>query len=321
MKILVTGGAGYIGSLCVKKLIDNNHEVVVIDNLSHGRKDLIDKNAVFYEKDLNDMIALDEIFTKHKIESVIHFAGYKDVGESSKNGIKYSQNISGTINLLNAMVKHNVNKIIYSSSAALYGIPLESKPITEENPVSPINYYGYTKLCCEDLIKWYGQIYNLKYVSLRYFNVAGDGGLNYVDYNAQNVIPIIMEVVFEKRDIFQIYGNDYDTRDGTCIRDYIDVSDLVNAHILALNCNNNEIINLGTGLGTSVKELLDVTLKVTNINIPFRYVSRREGDPAFVVSGNEKAKKVLGWLPKYDIFHMINTTYNAYKHDFDIKNK
>jgi UDP-glucose 4-epimerase len=316
MKILVTGGAGYIGSLCTKKLIEQNHEVVVIDNLSNSKIDYIDKNAKFYQIDLNENKKLNHIFETENISAVIHFAGYKSVGESTQNPKKYSENITGTINLLNNIVKHNIKQIIYSSSAAVYGTPNTENEITETHSTNPINYYGYTKLCCEDLIKWYSSLYNFNFISLRYFNVAGDRGLNFIDHKAQNVIPIIMEVVFKKREMFEIYGDNFNTRDGTCIRDYIDINDLVNAHILALNQKENHIINLGTSKGTSVKELLDAVEQVTQKKINHKYTQPREGDPAFVVASNQKAKQILNWMPKYNITQMIESTYKVYKNNF-----
>jgi UDP-glucose 4-epimerase len=319
MKLIVTGGAGYIGSVCVKKLLDAGHEVIVIDNLSKGKKELISKGATFYQADLIDDTKIDIIFKQNKIDAVIHFAGYKAVGESMTNGIKYSDNITGTINLLNTMINNNVKKIIYSSSAAVYGIP-DKKIIDEETPTIPVNWYGYTKLSAEQIIEWYHKIYGINFVSLRYFNVAGDGGLLYVDPEAQNVLPIIMEAVFGKRDSFTIFGNDYHTPDGTCIRDYIDINDLIDAHILSLNINESHIINLGTGKGYSVKELFDAVIRIVRRDISFEYGKRREGDPAVVVATNEKAKRILGWEPKVHLNEMILSTYESYKKSYsDIK--
>ena len=309
--ILVTGGAGYIGSAAVRALIDKGHDVVIVDNMAKGRKEFIDPRAKFYEVDLVDIDDLAKAFSENKIDAVMHFAGYKAVDESMEDAVKYSDNITGTVNLLNMMVKYKVNKIIYSSSAAVYGIPKEF--LVDENcALSTINYYGFTKLASEQMIEWYSRIHEIKYISLRYFNVAGDSGLNYTDPDAKNVMSIIMEVLAGKRDKIVIYGDDYDTKDGTCIRDYIDINDLVDAHILALDAEENGVINLGTSTGVSVKELVDMTIGVTGKKLNYEVGPRREGDPAGFVASNEKAKRVLGWEPKVGLKEMIRTTYGAY---------
>ncbi len=310
-QILVTGGAGYIGSAAVKSLVEKGHEVVVVDNLSKGVKELVDDKAKFYEADLTDKKALDKVFKENDIDAVMHFAAYKAVGESMENAVKYSDNIEGTINLLDLMVKYDVKKIIYSSSAAVYGEP-KYNPIDEKHPTDPCNYYGFTKLECESLIRWYGKIYDIIYVSLRYFNVAGDSGLGYIDPNALNIIPIIMEVATGKRDKLVIFGEDYDTRDGSCVRDYIDVNDLVKAHILALDAKSSEIINLGTSKGTTVKELVKAAIDVLGKEFNYEVGEKRKGDPAKLVASNEKAKEVLGWEPQKDIKDMLESTFKAY---------
>jgi len=311
-RILVTGGAGYIGSACVKSLIEKGYEVTVIDNLSKGLKKLVHPKATFFKVDLTERKTLDRIF-KNKIDAVIHFAGYKSVAESMSNAAKYSDNITGTINLLDMMVKHKVEKIIFSSSAAVYGMP-DVSVATEETQTFPINYYGFTKLACEQIIKWYAQIHGIRYVLLRYFNVAGDSGLNYVDPHAENIIPIIMEVIAGKRDKLTIFGKGYKTRDGTCIRDYIDINDLVSAHILSIKKGNNEIINLGTSHGVSVKELADTTMKITGHKFKYIYGNKRLGDPPVLIASNKKAKKILNWKPKKSVNDMIASTFKAYIH-------
>ena len=311
-RILIAGGAGYIGSIAVKSLIEKGYNVIVIDNLSKGIKSLVDKKAKFYQGDLCNKEFVNKVFSENKIDAVINFAGYKAVGESMQNAVKYSDNITGMINLLNAMVENNIKLIIYSSSAAVYGLP-DKEIVNENEKTNPINYYGYTKLACENLMNWYSKIYNIKYCSLRYFNVAGDGGLNYIDPEAENILPIIMEVVFGKRNKLTIFGNDYNTPDGTCIRDYIHVLDLVYAHILALDLKQSEIINLGNSKGFSVKELLDTTKEIISREIPFEYGPKRAGDPASLLASNNKAKDVLGWEPKHTLKDMIKSTYNAYK--------
>jgi UDP-glucose 4-epimerase len=310
--ILVTGGAGYIGSAAVKSLILEGYSVIVVDNLSKGLLNLVDKKAKFYEVDLVDKKELQSVFKENKIDAVMHFAAYKSVEESMQNPAKYSDNIIGTINLLNCMVEYKVNKIIYSSSAAVYGSP-KYNPIDEQHPTNPINFYGFTKLQCEQIIDEYSKLHGLKYISLRYFNVAGDAGLNYIDPHALNVLPILMEVVFGKRKIFTIFGEDYNTRDGTCIRDFIDINDLVKAHVLALNVNENGIINLGTSKGISVKELIEKTIQVTGKNFNYESKRRRKGDPPILVASNKKALRLLGWKSTKSINEMIKSTYEAYK--------
>lgn len=311
MNILVTGGAGYIGSTAVKSLIEKGHSVVVIDNLSKGIIELVHPKAKFYKIDLTDKNGLKKVFKNHNFDKIMHFSAYKAVGESMFNAVKYSDNITGMINLLNCMVEFKVPKIIFSSSAAVYGIP-SKEIVDEETPVAPISFYGYTKLAMENLIEWYSKIHKISYIALRYFNVAGDSGLKYIDPEANNIFPIIMEVINGKRDKLTIFGNDYKTKDGTCIRDYIDVNDLVDAHILALDCEFNGVINLGTGKGFSVKELLDSFVEVYGKKIPFEYGKRREGDPAALIASNIKAKKFLSWNPKRDVKEMIRSTLIAY---------
>jgi len=305
--ILVTGGAGYIGSIAVKELVDQ-YKVIVIDNLSKGKKELINPKAIFYNIDLTDKEKLNNIFKEHKIDYIIHFASYKAVEESMSNAVKYSDNIIGTINLLNNMVKYKVPKIIFSSSAAIYGMP-DKQIIDEQTELKPINYYGFTKKASEEIIEYYHKIHNIQYISLRYFNVAGDV-LHYIDPEANNVFPIIMEVITGKRDKLTIFGDDYNTPDKTCVRDYIHVSDLVDAHIKAINTDYNGAINLGTGKGYSVIELVNAFQQKK----PFKYEfgKRREGDCSFLVASNQKAKEILNWTPKFTLKDMIESTYKAY---------
>ncbi len=312
--ILVTGGAGYIGSAAVKVLCEKGYDVIVVDNLSKGKKKLVDKKADFYEIDLNNMRDLEQIFENKSITAIMHFAGYKAVEESMHDAVRYSENIKGTINLLDCMVKHKVKRMIYSSSAAVYGNPSDGV-CTEDTPVLPISYYGFTKLTCEGLMDWYSKVHRITYCALRYFNVAGDAGLSYIDPYAQNVFPIIMEVITGKRKKFVIMGSDYNTRDGTCIRDYIDIHDLIDAHVLALVSSYNGILNLGTGSGVSVKELVENFIEVTGKKFNYVMGPRREGDPPVLVADSSRARDVLGWDPKYDIKHMIKTTFDSYMKD------
>jgi len=314
MNILVTGGAGYIGSACVKELVNLGFNVFVVDNLSKGKRELIDCSAKFYEIDLTKRADLEKVFLENKIDAVIHFAAYKAVEESMENAVKYSDNIIGAINLLNCMVKFNTKRIIFSSTAAVYGMPKTEK-VDENTETKPINFYGFTKLEIEKILEWYNKIHKIEYIALRYFNVAGDANLNYVDPNAKNIFPIIMEVLTGKREKLLVFGDDYETKDGTCIRDYIDINDLVDAHILALNSKYCGIINLGSGNGYSVKELIRIFEEVSGKTIPFEIAGRRAGDSACLIASNFKAKEILCWFPKRTLKQMVESTYLAYKNN------
>jgi len=306
MRIIVTGGAGYIGSACTKSLLDAGHSVVVVDNMSKGKRELVDKRAEFLEADTCSP-GLEKAFPA---DAVIHIAAYKAVGESMENPDKYSDNISGTLNLLKLMARHGTKRIVYSGSAAVYGMP-EYSPVDEAHPCMPINYYGYTKLVSEDLIKWYSLTKGIEYVSLRYFNVVGDFGLGYVDPDPQNVLPLLMECATGKREKFVVFGTDYKTRDGTCVRDYVHVKDLVKAHVLSLNAKSG-IINLGTAKGTTVLELINTVKDVTGKDFPVETGPRREGDPAELVASNKLAEEMLGWKPEHDVNDAVRTTFEAY---------
>ncbi len=312
MKVLVTGGAGYIGSAVVRMLIEEGHEVTVIDNLSKGQQKLVDKKAVFIHCDLTDARLMERVFSVNPFDAVMHFSSYKAAGESMTNPVKYSDNIVGMINLLNCMVRSRIGKLIFSSSAAVYGEPVYT-PIDEQHTLIPLNYYGFTKLACENIIDWYSRLRGITGICLRYFNVAGDCGLHYVDDDAQNVFPILMEVLKGRRDKFIVFGRDYDTPDGTCIRDYVDINDLARAHVLALQLGQSEKINLGTGIGISVMELLDMFSDVAGKRIGHEIGSRREGDPAKMTASFQKAKSLLGWEPKKDVKEMVKSTISAYE--------
>ncbi len=309
--ILVTGGAGYIGSVTVSMLVSEGYNVIVIDNLKKGRKELVDKKVHFIEGDILDEKLLQKIFSEHKIEKIIHFAALKSAGDSMHDLIGYSQNITGTINILNKMVEYNVKDIIFSSSAAVYGEPQE-KIIEETHPTNPVNFYGFTKLEAERIIEWYVKLKNISCISLRYFNVAGDGGLNYIDPSAENIFPIIGEVISKKREMLQIYGGDYKTNDGTCTRDYVHVEDIASAHIKALSLKGSHVINLGTQSGVSVLELVSVFKEVAKIDVPYKIVSRREGDPAVLVASNKKARELLNWQPQKTVKEMVKSTLDVY---------
>jgi len=304
MNILVTGGVGYIGSAVVQSLIQHNYRVIVIDNLSSGKEKYVHKNAVFLKADLKDKKALAKIFTQFSIDMVYHLAAYKSVAESIKNPKKYEINITGTKNLLEVMKESKCFKIIFSSSAAVYGNP-KYTPIDESHPLNPINFYGETKVECEKLIQKSG----IPYVILRYFNVSGNVGLNYIDNDAEDVISKMMQAVKKKKK-FLIFGNDYDTEDGTPVRDFIDLNDITKAHIDAMGAEN-EILNLGSGTGMTIKQLADMVKKLIP-KFQYQIGPRREGDIAISVASNEKAKKILGWKPKTSIKDMIKAAWKAY---------
>ena len=321
MAILVLGGAGYIGSHTALELVKAGNEVVIADNLVTGYRKAIPKGAKFYEGDLRDFDFLNKLFQQEKIDAVIHFAAYSLVGESVTNPLKYyDNNLYGTKVLLEAMVKNNVGKIVFSSTAATYGEP-ENIPILESDRTCPTNPYGETKLAMEKMFKWTAEAHGLRYVSLRYFNACGadeSGTIGEAHNPESHLIPLILQVPNGKRETISIYGTDYDTPDGTCIRDYIHVTDLAQAHILAVQYLNNggesDIFNLGNGVGYSVREVIETARKVTGHPIPATETSRRAGDPARLVASSEKAKSVLGWKPVHDsLEEIISSAWNWHK--------
>ena len=321
MAILVLGGAGYIGSHTALELVKAGNEVVIADNLVTGYRKAIPEGAKFYEGDLRDSDFLDNLFHQEKIDAVIHFAAYSLVGESVTNPLKYyDNNLYGTKVLLEAMVKNNVDKIVFSSTAATYGEP-ENIPILESDRTCPTNPYGETKLAMEKMFKWTAEAHGLRYVSLRYFNACGadeSGEIGEAHNPESHLIPLILQVPNGKRETISIYGTDYDTPDGTCIRDYIHVTDLAQAHILAVQYLNNggesDIFNLGNGVGYSVREVIETARKVTGHPIPATESSRRAGDPARRVASSEKAKKILGWKPVHDsLEEIISSAWNWHK--------
>ncbi len=314
--ILVAGGAGYIGSHTVKYLLKNNYNVVVVDNLSYGHKEAV-STPNFEQIDLADKEALDKIFKKYKIDAVIHFAAFTYVGESVFQPQKYYwNNVVNTINLLDVMIENNVKNIVFSSTCATYGNP-QSTPIDENHPQSPINPYGKTKLMMEQIMADYETAYGLKYVALRYFNAAGcdkDGELGESHTPETHLIPLILKAIKGEIPQISVFGTDYDTPDGTCIRDYIHVEDLADAHMLAVEKlfkdEQSYCINLGTGIGKSVKEIIKSAEKVTGKKVPLIYGERRAGDPAKLYASNKKAKEILGWNPTYtDIDEIIKTAW------------
>jgi UDP-glucose 4-epimerase len=320
MKLLVLGGAGYIGSHFVKEAIKNNHEVIVIDNLSTGHIEALPKEVKLYQGDIRDEIFLDEVFLQEKIDACVHFCAYSLVGESMKDPLKYfDNNVIGAIRLVQAMVRHNVKYIVFSSTAAVYGSH-DEMPITENFSTNPTNPYGESKLFMEKIFKWSDEAYGIKYVSLRYFNVAGADteGLIGEDHSPEtHLIPIILQVPLKKREKLTIYGDDYNTADGTCIRDYIHVLDLADAHLKALDYlnkeNNSNIFNLGSESGYSNKQILSNARNITESPIPSEIGPRRPGDPDKLIASNQKAKKVLNWEVKRDIEDILKTAWNFHK--------
>ncbi|WP_326716620.1 UDP-glucose 4-epimerase GalE [Vagococcus jeotgali] len=318
MSVLVLGGAGYIGSHAVKALVESGKEVIVVDNLQTGHLKAISDKAKFYQGDIRDKIFLKSVFEQESITEVVHFAASSLVGESMIEPLLYfNNNVYGMQILLEVMNEYHIKKIVFSSTAATYGEP-DVVPITENTPTNPTNPYGQSKLMMEQMMKWCDEAYGIKYVSLRYFNVAGaslDGSIGEDHTPETHLLPIILEVALGKRQELRIFGDDYPTPDGTCIRDYVHVVDLVDAHLLALDYlethQESQIINLGSGSGFSVKALLDEAELVTDKEIPFVMSERRQGDPAILIASNQKAKDILEWQPKYtNIATIISTAWN-----------
>lgn len=315
MAILVCGGAGYIGAHIVHELVRIGESVVIIDNLQTGHRGALNPAAKFYEGDIRSADILDKIFTENKIEAVVHFAANSLVGESVQNPLKYfNNNVYGTQILLEAMVKHGTDKIVFSSTAAVYGEP-EAVPILESSRTLPINPYGETKLMMEKIMHWVSAANGVRFVSLRYFNAAGaveDGTIGEDHHPETHLIPLILQVPLGKRDHITIFGVDYPTPDGTCLRDYVHVLDLAAAHILALDYlrkgGASEIFNLGSGNGFSVREIIDAAEKVTAQKIKTEIGARRAGDPAKLIASSDKARKILGWTPQFTAIEKIIET-------------
>ena len=306
MTIMVLGGAGYIGSHTVYALIAQGMDVVVVDNLETGHIEAVHKNARFYQGDIRNREFIDSVFDKEHIDAVIHFAANSLVGESMTDPLKYyDNNVNGTKVLLQSMVAHNIKKIVFSSTAATYGEP-DRVPILETDRTEPTNTYGETKLSMEKMFKWTDVAHGVKYVSLRYFNACGaheSGQIGEAHSPETHLIPLVLQVPLGQREAINIYGDDYPTEDGTCIRDYIHVTDLAQAHILAVEYlmkgNDSNVFNLGNGVGFSVKEVVEVARKVTGHAIPAVITERRAGDPARLIASSEKAREVLNWNPQH----------------------
>ncbi|WP_125709874.1 UDP-glucose 4-epimerase GalE [Lacticaseibacillus porcinae] len=318
MTIAVLGGAGYIGSHTVAQLVKAGQDVVVLDNLITGHKRAVDPKARFYQGDIRDYHFLSQVFSKEKIDGVIHFAAFSIVPESMKDPLKYfDNNTSGMITLLEAMNEFGIKKIVFSSTAATYGEP-KQVPIHEDDPQVPTNPYGESKLAMEKIIKWADVAYGIKFVALRYFNVAGampDGSIGEDHHPETHLIPIILQAAAGTRDGLQIFGDDYPTKDGTNVRDYVHVVDLANAHILAMKYlsegHESNAFNLGSATGFSNLEILNAARKVTGQPIPAKIGPRRPGDPSTLIAASDKARTILGWKPKFDdVEQVIATAWN-----------
>ena len=318
MKVLVTGGAGYIGSVAVDELIDAGHEVLVFDNLYMGHRAAVNREAKFLKADLADMPTVREAMTDFRPQAVMHFASYSLVGESVQNPFKYlGTNVSNALHLIEAAAEVEVERFILSSTANLFGSP-ETLPISEDEPLSPGSPYGESKYFIERMLHWYRQTHGMKYAALRYFNAAGCTAKRGEDHTPEShLIPLVLQVALGQRDDIKIFGDDYDTPDGTCIRDYIHVSDLAHAHILALDAlHDHDVLefNLGNGNGFSVKEVIDTVREVTGHPIPAEIVDRRAGDPPILVADSRKIQRELGWNPRFPkIQDMVATAWEWHR--------
>jgi len=306
MKLLVTGGAGYIGSICVEQLLEQGHQVTIFDNLTEGHRRAIDPRAPLIEGDLQDRDAIFSAMEQVRPEGVMHFAANALVGESMENPSKYFRNnVGGGLNLLDAMIAHGARRFVFSSTCATFGPP-ERIPIDETLPQRPINPYGESKLLFEKILRWYDEIHGLKFVALRYFNAAGATGQYGEDHRCEtHLIPNVLKVALGQKTHVDIFGTDYETPDGTCIRDYIHIVDLAQAHILALGVTQSAFYNLGTGGGTSVREVIAACEKVTGKKISVVEKPRRAGDPPRLIAGSDKIKRELGWAPKFESIEKI----------------
>jgi UDP-glucose 4-epimerase len=306
MKILVVGGAGYIGSVCAEQLLEAGHAVTIFDNLSEGHRAAVDPRAEFIESDLQDRQSIESTLSRARPDAVMHFAANALVGESMENPSKYFRNNVGHgLNLLDAMVATDVKRLVFSSTCAIFGPP-DRISIDETEPARPINPYGESKLAFEKMLRWYGEIHGLKFVSLRYFNAAGASEKFGEDHRREtHLIPNVLKVALGEKAQVEIFGTDYDTPDGTCIRDYIHIVDLAQAHILALTAPTSALYNLGTGGGSSVREVINAAKKITARKIDIVEKPRRPGDPPRLIASSKKIKSELGWEPKFQSLDTI----------------
>jgi UDP-glucose 4-epimerase len=319
MRILVTGGAGYIGSVATELLLDKGHQVVVFDNLIKGHRGAVDPRAHFVEGDLADQALLENTLREQGIDAVMHFAAHSLVGESMEDPGKYfSNNVCTGLTLAEAMTRTGIRMLVFSSSAATYGMP-EGNIIHESDPQDPINPYGESKLMYERMLRWFDEIHGLRFVSLRYFNAAGaTEKYGEVHDPETHIIPIVLQAALGQRPVVQIYGNDYPTPDGTAVRDYIHVVDLAQAHVLALEWlakgNESQVFNLGNGHGFSVQQVIEVAREVTGQDIPAEVGPRRPGDPPVLVASSEKISQELGWQPTYpQLVDIIRTAWDWHR--------
>jgi UDP-glucose 4-epimerase len=306
VKILVVGGAGYIGSICAELLIDEGHGVAVFDNLTEGHRRAVDSRAEFIQGDLSNQASIEAALEQAKPDAVMHFAASALVGESMENPSKYFRNnVANGLNLLDAMLAKGVKRLVFSSTCATFGPP-DRIPLDETLPQRPINPYGESKLAFEKILRWYGEIHGLQFVALRYFNAAGASEQFGEDHRIEtHLIPNVLKVALGQKTHVEIYGTDYETPDGTCIRDYIHILDLSQAHILALSAEKSEFYNIGTGGGSSVREVIDTCRKITGAEIPVIEKPRRAGDPPRLIAASAKIKSELGWKPRYQELHAI----------------
>lgn len=320
MNILVTGGAGYIGSVCVEVLIDRGHNVIVLDDLSEGHREAVDPRAAFCQVNLHDEAALDAVFRGHRIDAVMHFAALCLVEESVKKpGLYYRANVAAGINLLDAMLRHGVKRFIFSSTAATYGEP-ETTPIPEEHPTRPINPYGASKLLFERILEEFKVNSDVDYVTMRYFNAAGASQKYGEDHHPEtHILPILFEVALGQRPAFQIFGTDYPTPDGTCLRDYVHIIDIAEAHAIAverISQFSGRVFNLGNSRGYSVREVIESVERIASRKISVNISPRRPGDPASLVASSAHARHELGWMPKYSSLDSIVASAWAWKQRF-----
>ncbi len=325
MHVVVIGGAGYIGSHVARQMLDAGHSVTVFDNLSHGLHENLFREAHFIHGDIHDPLALrTALRTPVPADAVVHLAAFKAAGESMAVPEKYAwNNVAGTIGVLNAMVEMGVRRIVFSSSAAVYGEP-QYVPIDEDHPTEPLNFYGFTKLEIERILRWYDQLRGVRFAALRYFNAAGydpAGRISGLEQDPANLLPIVMEVAVGARDHLQIFGNDYPTPDGTCVRDFIHVTDLATGHVDALRWIDEQessvTVNLGTGVGVSVQQMVETARTVTGHGIPVRVTERRPGDPAELTASSTRAQQILGWQATHSsVEELVETSWKAYKHAF-----
>ena len=317
MQALVTGGAGYIGSICVEMLIEQGHKVIVIDNLIEGNRGAVLSEAVFAEGDFGDKTVLKKIFSRYSIDVVIHFAAHASVPLSMTDPAGfYQNNIINGIHLLDVMMEYGCKKMIFSSSASVFGEP-QYTPIDELHPTNPINPYGETKLAFEKILYWYHKAYDLQVNSFRYFNASGASErLGEAHKHESHLIPLAIQAATGKREKLEVYGNDYDTKDGTCIRDYVHVIDIADAHIRAIDNLDRcpfAAYNLGCGLGYTVYEVINAVQDISGLKVPFEYVGRRAGDPAVLVASHKLAEKKLGWRPSFNLEQIVESAWKWHR--------